>query len=554
MNPGTHSSSAAPYSQAQACELLQQGYHVPLFVEVAGAQHTPQSLLLQLDCSSTCFVLEGFGWHDSGGPCSLVGVGNPRMLELKQHQLTGWLASGECVPLDTTDPFGAARTVLGSFRVAPAPGVHPAWGGVVGYFSYEVARSYEALEEPPRPALHVPDVLLLLASPALLFDHERDVVQVIVLAEPPRAAEPAIEAWLRAQAVLKHWARVLAVPSTPEAKSGYDQGGVEPLRSSPPAERGSGQGSRPAASPRLGGAEEPLADEGSPGPLARGPWASGLDLAPGTAERFEQAVHVVKQHIVAGDIFQAVLSHRQEVRTRASGLAIYSALRELNPAAYLFYLRVPELELIGASPETLVRLRGREALTHPIAGTRRRGQTPAEDTALAVALAEDPKERAEHLMLVDLARNDLGRVCDYGSIRVEPYMQTRRYSHVMHLVSQVLGTLRPEHDGLSLLQACLPAGTLSGAPKLKAMSIIDQLEPVRRGIYGGAFGMLGFDGSLDTCIAIRTLVKLGERVYLQAGAGIVADSQPPAELAETLDKMRVLLVALERAAALEPTP
>ncbi len=265
--------------------------------------------------------------------------------------------------------------------------------------------------------------------------------------------------------------------------------------------------------------------------------------------KFLAAVRRVKQYIRAGDIFQAVLSQRFSVRLPhgADPFEIYRALREVNPSPYMFFLRMGDTSVLGASPELLIKVQGREAFYRPIAGTRPRGGDEAEDRRLAEEMLADPKERAEHIMLVDLGRNDLGRVCEYGSVRVEDLMTVERYSHVMHLVSNLRGRLRAGVDCFDALMACFPAGTVSGAPKVRAMQIIDELEPTRRGIYAGAILYLDFSGNLDSCIAIRTLVAKNGVAHVQAGAGIVADSVPTREYDETVNKAKALLAALEQA-------
>jgi anthranilate synthase component 1 len=260
---------------------------------------------------------------------------------------------------------------------------------------------------------------------------------------------------------------------------------------------------------------------------------------------YEGAVEKCKEYIRAGDIFQVVLSQRLEVTTPASSLDIYRALRVVNPSPFMFLVRSPAVTLIGSSPEIMVRVEAGRTTIRPLAGTRRRGKTQAEDLALEKELLADEKERAEHVMLVDLARNDVGRVAEYGSVELSDVMHVERYSHVMHISSTVTGKLAPGKTALDALRAGLPAGTLSGAPKVRAMEIIDELEPHRRGPYGGAVGYLDFTGHMDTCIALRTIVKLGQKAYVQAGAGIVADSVPASEYEETLSKARGLLKAIE---------
>jgi anthranilate synthase component 1 len=266
-----------------------------------------------------------------------------------------------------------------------------------------------------------------------------------------------------------------------------------------------------------------------------------------TAEAFQAAVVQCKEYIKAGDIFQVVLSQRLQAETRARPFDIYRTLRVVNPSPFLFYLKAGPLSLVGSSPEIMVRVEGDRVTIRPLAGTRRRGADEEEDDRLAAELLADPKERAEHIMLVDLGRNDVGRVAQYGSVQLSDVMTVERYSHVMHLCSTVSGRLQPGKTAFDALRSCLPAGTLSGAPKVRAMEIIDELEPYRRGPYGGAVGYIDFGGNMDTCITLRTLVLKGQTAYLQAGAGIVADSVPEAEYEETLNKARGLLRALEMA-------
>jgi anthranilate synthase component 1 len=264
-------------------------------------------------------------------------------------------------------------------------------------------------------------------------------------------------------------------------------------------------------------------------------------------ETFERHVRTAKEYIAAGEIYQVVLSQRFETDVHVDPFTVYRALRHVNPSPYMYFIRMGGVSIVGSSPEMLVRVEGTRVQTHPIAGTRPRGRTEEEDVRLAEELKRDEKERAEHVMLVDLGRNDVGRVCEYGSVRVPQFMGLERYSHVMHLVSIVEGTLSPDHDRLDALVSCFPAGTVSGAPKVRAMEIIAELEPTPRGIYSGAVGYLDFAGNLDFCITIRTLVLAGDRAYVQAGAGIVADSNPASEYEETRDKARAMVRALELA-------
>ena len=275
---------------------------------------------------------------------------------------------------------------------------------------------------------------------------------------------------------------------------------------------------------------------------------SGVEVRSNTTrDAFEQGVRKAKDYIAAGDIYQVVVSQRFEATVTVDPFTVYRALRRVNPSPYMYFIRIGTLSIVGSSPEMLVRVEGRRAETHPIAGTRPRGHTEEEDIRLAEELKGSEKERAEHVMLVDLGRNDLGRVCEYGSVRVLQFMGLERYSHVMHLVSRVEGRLADDRDRLDTLASCFPAGTVSGAPKIRAMEIISELEPTRRGIYAGAIGYLDFAGNLDCCITIRTIRMKDGRAFVQAGAGIVADSDPAAEFEETRDKASALLRALEMA-------
>jgi anthranilate synthase component 1 len=264
-----------------------------------------------------------------------------------------------------------------------------------------------------------------------------------------------------------------------------------------------------------------------------------------TQSQFEDAVRTCTEYIRAGDIFQVVVSQRMEVETNSNPLEIYRSLRVINPSPFMFFLRTPDTTLVGASPEVMCRVLDGRVTVRPLAGTRRRGQTEDEDRQLAQELLADPKERAEHVMLVDLGRNDVGRVAQFGSVRLSDIMTIERYSHVMHISSNVDGQLRPELDAIDALKACLPAGTVSGAPKVRAMQILDEIEPTRRGPYAGAVGYFDYGGNMDTCIALRTMVVTPGKVYIQAGAGIVADSGPTSEYQETLNKSKAMLKAVE---------
>ena len=392
--------------------------------------------------------------------------------------------------------YDLLRQRLAQFHPVRLPGLPPLAGGAIGYLAYDAVRLTEKI-----PATHTDDVglddaVFMLLDGLVAFDHVRQSVWIIRQVFTDRPGN------LRK----KYDAAVRAIRSTRACLEG-------PL----PRERVRARHARI----RL------HADFPRP--------------------QFMEAVRRVKRYIRAGDAFQVVLSQRFSARTSADALEIYRALRVVNPSPYLYFLRMGDLAVVGSSPEMLVKVQGREAFYRPIAGTRPRGRDEQEDLRLERELREDPKERAEHIMLVDLGRNDLGRVSEYGSVRVEDLMFVERYSHVMHLVSSLRSRLRPDVDCFDVLMACFPAGTLTGAPKVRAMEIIEELEPTRRGIYGGAVLYLDYSGNMDSCIAIRTLVQKKRTAYIQAGAGIVADSVPQREYEESVSKAQALVKALEEA-------
>jgi anthranilate synthase component 1 len=408
----------------------------------------------------------------------------------------GW---GPLEPVD--DPFAALNQRLADLRVNVSPDLPRFVGGAVGYLGYDMVRHIERLPNPPSDDRGLPDAVILFTDTVVAIDNLFGRARVIALAELPTPGGPADQRRSRL------------------GKS-YDD-----------------------AVQRIDHVLERLGSEPAPPPLELG--AADLDApfsSTNTKEQFERNVEHIREYIAAGDAFQVVLSQRLAVPMQAKPFDLYRALRSLNPSPYLYYLQLDGLELVGSSPEVLVRVDQGRVIVRPIAGTRARGRSPTEDAALAADMLADEKERAEHLMLVDLGRNDVGRVARYGTVRVPDFMTVETYSHVLHLVSQVEGELRPDLNAVDVLRACFPAGTVSGAPKVRAMEIIDELEPVRRGPYAGAVGYIGYGAqSLDTAIAIRTLVATGGKAYIQAGAGIVADSIPEREYEETLAKARILL-------------
>jgi anthranilate synthase component 1 len=409
---------------------------------------------------------------------------------------TGWEPAGPA-----PDPIGHLAAELRARPAAPLADLPRFTGGAVGYLAYDVVRTLERLPRPPEDDLGLPDAVFMLADTVVIFDNAFGRA-IIVASCPPLPGGAAVD-----------------------VRRAYDE-----------AER--------RIATLLGRLNEPA----RLAPLALRPPTVPQPDTPYPAERFLRDVATVQRHIRAGDIFQGVLSRRQDLACPAAPFAVYRALRLLNPAPYLYHLALDDLAIVGSSPEVLVRVEDRDITVRPIAGTRPRGATAAEDGDLAAALRADPKELAEHAMLVDLGRNDVGRVAEFGSVRVTADRVLERYSHVQHLVSEVRGRLRQGWDAEHALRACFPAGTVTGAPKVRAMQLLDELEPVRRGPYAGAVGYLGWGaGALDTAITLRTAVLRGGRAHVQAGAGIVADSEPERELAETESKARAVLTAIAMA-------
>ena len=407
------------------------------------------------------------------------------------------------VPLDG-DPLEAIRATLQALHTEPLPGLPPLTGGLVGYLGYDVVRRLERLPEHAEDDLRLPELALMLATDLAVLDHQDGSILLIANAINYDDSDERVD-WAHADAVarLDRMTAELAQPA-PATTVAYDAD------------------ADPSYRRRTDGAE------------------------------YHRSVEHVKEQIKAGEAFQVVVSQRFEMTTGAGALDIYRMLRVSNPSPYMYLLRLDGFDIVGSSPEALVKVTGGRAMMHPIAGTRWRGATPEEDTELATDLLADPKERAEHLMLVDLGRNDLGRVCTPGTVEVVDFMSVERYSHVMHIVSTVVGAVAEGRTAYDVLTACFPAGTLSGAPKPRAMELIEELEPTRRGVYGGCVGYLDFAGDADTAIAIRTAVLRGETAYVQAGAGIVADSDPVAEDDECRNKAMAVLRAIATAQTLRP--
>jgi len=472
--------------------LAKEGKKVPVRRTIPADLETPVSAFLKLKSRGAAFLLESVEQGIQMGRYSFIGISPHTSIALRNDTVE--IRKGrESIRADVNqnDPFAIVRKELAASGVSLEEHLPGPFAGAVGYISYDVIRYFERIPMPAGTGSEFPDFQFLFPETVAVFDHVRSEIEILTL--PP------------------DW--------DPEGAYTAAQEQIESL----------------------------VAALGSSLDLRRGP-ETAVDRPPAgfnmAKDAFEERVLRAKEHILAGDAFQIVLSQRLRGETTVRPFQIYRALRILNPSPYMFFVDFGEFQLIGSSPEVLVKLDGRKATLCPIAGTRPRGNTPAEDDALEEELVSNEKERAEHTMLVDLGRNDLGRVCELGSVRMESLMHVEKYSHVMHLVSQVTGTLRAELDMFELLKATFPAGTVTGAPKIRAMEIVSDLEDERRGPYAGAVGYFGKQGDMDMCIAIRTLVVRGPEYFAQAGAGIVADSAPAGEYQETLDKIRALTQAI----------
>jgi anthranilate synthase component 1 len=470
------------------------GYNrVPVVVETFADLDTPLSVYLKLANAPYSYLLESVVGGERFGRYSYIGIAAAKRLEVRGYQCVEIADEQQIATAMADDPLSFVNDYLSRFRTAEDPRLPRFCGGLVGYFGYETVRYIEKrLADTRKPdPLDVPDILLLVSEEIAIVDNLSGKLSLVVYAEPGAA-----DAYRRAKARLAELLRKLRAPVSIPADARGD---------SEPAVSGFGESA------------------------------------------YHRAVEKAKRYIYEGDVMQVVPSQRMSKPFRAAPIALYRALRTLNPSPYMFYFDFGDFHVVGASPEILVRLEGDAVTLRPIAGTRRRGATQAEDAALADELLADEKERAEHIMLVDLGRNDVGRVAQTGSVRVTEQMVIERYSHVMHIVSNVEGLLKPGLNALDVLRATFPAGTVSGAPKVRAMEIIDELEPVKRGVYAGAVGYLGFHGNMDVAIALRTAVIKDGMLHVQAGGGVVADSDPAAEWQETQNKAKALLRAAEMA-------
>ncbi|MGH9712462.1 MAG: anthranilate synthase component I [Candidatus Acidiferrales bacterium] len=475
------------------CRLARQGNLVPVYETFTADLLTPVGAHLRLARDAKySFLLENVEGGENISRYTFTGA-NPQEVFRARGRSCTLESGGRRVQFDE-DPITQLRRLTARYHPVRVPGLPPLISGAIGYFAYDTVRLIERIPSTGRDDLGLDDCLMMFYLGLVAFDHVHHRVWVIrnVFTEGPGSLRAKYDTAVRE---IRRTRRALESPLPRQGRQ------------------------RPA------------------GPLhVRSNFSRPQYLA---------AVRKAKSYIRAGDIFQVVPSQRFEAETKADPFEIYRALRVVNPSPYMYFLHLDDLSVVGSSPEMLVKVQGRDAFYRPIAGTLPRGRNEIEDRELESKLLADPKERAEHIMLVDLGRNDLGRVCEYGSVQVEKLMFVERYSHVMHLVSSLRGRLRADVDCFDALMACFPAGTVSGAPKIRAMEIIDELEPTRRGIYAGAVMYLDFSGNLDSCIALRTLVAKNGRVYMQAGGGVVADSVPEREYQETVNKARALMKALE---------
>jgi anthranilate synthase component 1 len=480
-------------------ELAARGNLVPVVREVLADLDTPLSLFRQLDDGATGFLLESVEGGEKWARYSLIGVGSRARFRARGREVE-WTERGETRRFDAGgDPLAVLRARLAEFRPVTLPGVAlPRFtGGAVGMIGYDWVRFIEKIPDANPDPIGLPDVWFSFPDSVVVYDNLRHTALVVHHVDLRDGREP-LAAY--AEAVAKIDALVARI-----------------------------RGPRPADERR---------------PTVRAPMELARSMTP---EAYQEAVKRAKEYVVAGDVFQVVLGLRFTVPLQVEPLALYRQLRRINPSPYLIFMRMDESVLISSSPEILVRLEGDQIDLRPIAGTRRRGRDDADDLAMEQELRSDPKEIAEHVMLVDLGRNDVGRVAEVGSVRVTEYASIERYSHVMHIVSNVQGRLRRGLDWLDLLRATFPAGTLSGAPKVRAMEIIDELETLRRGPFGGCCGYVDYSGNTDLAITIRTMLVHDGKISVQAGAGIVADSDPRLEYKECENKARALIQAIDMA-------
>ncbi|WP_089748150.1 MULTISPECIES: anthranilate synthase component I [unclassified Candidatus Frackibacter] len=474
----------------------EEGNLIPVYCEVVADMETPVSAFKKLGDTEYSYLLESVEGGQKVGRYSFIG-GKPFLTFSYQDGVVTIEKNGSIEEYNTDHPLKELEDILAKYQPMELADLPRFYGGAVGYLGYDLVTSFEEIELMASSGLDIPNSLFILTDTILIFDHVKHKIKIVantlVEDNPEEAYQQAINKINKIRKRLKV-----------DSKSSFA-----------------------------------LANNKQPENIE---FKSNMNQ-----EEFMHKVKQAKEYIRAGDIFQVVLSQRLEAEITVQPFEVYRVLRRINPSPYMYYLNFKELQLVGASPEMLVRVEDGVVENRPIAGTRPRGATEDEDKELAEEMLNDKKERAEHTMLVDLGRNDVGRISKYGTVEVDEFMEVEEYSHVMHLVSNVNGELRDDQSGFDALRSCFPAGTVSGAPKIRAMEIISELEPTKRGPYAGAIGYFSFNGNLDSCITIRTMLFKEDKVYVQAGAGIVFDSDPAAEYQETLNKAQALLKAIELA-------
>ncbi len=470
-------------SRQEFIRLSAQGSLIPVYTEMLADFETPLSAFIKISDGQYSYLLESVEGQEAIARYSFLGA-NPSVV---------FISDGG------NDPLLRIKKLMSGYKFVPLKGLPRFCGGMVGYLSYDAVRFFEKVPDKNPDQLDIPDAMFIMTDTFLIFDHVNHTIKIVALAHIRKSAA---KAYSEAVQKIKKIEEKLRVSIT-------------------------------ASQPALTG-KKPTAKKTHP--------ESNF-----TEPQFKKAVLAAKEYIKRGDIIQAVLSQRFKVKIKSDPLDIYRHLRSINPSPYMFYLNFDKFKLIGSSPEVMARCEDSIVKVRPIAGTRRRGKNEQDDKRLERELLADSKERAEHIMLVDLGRNDVGRVAAFGSVKVGELMVIEKYSHVMHIVSEVTGRLKKQKDAFDVMRATFPAGTVTGAPKIRAMEIIDELENTKRGPYAGAIGYFSFSGNLDTCIAIRTIIAKGDTAYIQAGAGIVADSVPHREYQETVNKAKAMMKAIELA-------
>lgn len=480
-------------------KLSKKGNLIPVYREILADFETPLSCFNRIDRDKFSYLLESVEGGERIARYSFLGS-EPSLVFTSKGKSITIMENNKSVSFNTeSDPLEEIKKIMKRFSFVPVKGLPRFSGGLVGYMGYDMVKFFEKLPDTAKDDLNIPDSIFVLTDTILIFDHARHKIKIVSNVHVGKSARASYDdATRKIERIVKNLSKAQKVP-------------VETQK------------------------------------MKKGPSRKQLIRSNLKRSQFIRIVGKAKEYIRSGDIIQAVLSQRLACKIKCDPFDIYRALRSINPSPYMFYLKFGKLRLIGASPEIMVRCEDGNVELRPIAGTRKRGSSGKEDMLLAKELLNDPKERAEHIMLVDLGRNDVGRVCSFDTVKVSEFMAIEKYSHVMHIVSDVSGKLKRGKDVFDVVRAAFPAGTVSGAPKIRAMEIIDELERCKRATYAGSVGYFSFSGNMDTCITIRTILVKNNTAYVQAGAGIVADSKPSKEYLETINKAKAMLKAIEQA-------